>query len=90
MDIYENKSKLIKERDKQAQLREKYDIEEKVIVKETSNMTKFLIRTCGWVIRTIATILLWCLAAIGIITLIYPENRKILIDTVTTAFEGLL
>lgn len=90
MDIYEKKSQMRKERQEQEELRKKYDIKEEVVVKETSNMGKFMIKSIGGVIRIIATVAVLILAAIGIITLIYPESRQILFETIREAFEGLL
>ena len=90
MDIYEKKAQMRKERQEQEELRQKYGIEEEVVVKETSNMGKFMIKSVAGVIRIIATILSLILAAIGIITLVYPNSRELFIDIIKAAFEGLL
>lgn len=89
MSIYDKKLELIKEQQKQEKLREKYGIEEKVIVKETSNMGKFLIKTGAIAIRVIASIVIVILAAIGLIALAYPEIRSEVIDVVSNAFANL-
>lgn len=61
----------------QNELKRKHRIEEKnVIVVEKSNMTKFLIRTIGNVVRISATILILVLASIGLTTLLYPQIRN--------------
>lgn len=61
----------------QNELKRKHRIEEKnVIVVEKSNMTKFLIRTIGNVVRISATILILVLASIGLTTLLYPQIRS--------------
>lgn len=58
----------------QKELKRKHRIDEKnVIVVEKSNMTKFLIRTIGNVVRISATILILILASIGLTTLLYPQ-----------------
>lgn len=55
----------------QKELKRKHRIDEKnVIVVEKSNMTKFLIRTIGNVVRISATILILILASIGLTTLL--------------------
>lgn len=70
--------KEIKEKKKQDQLHEKYQINENLVVVEKSNMVKFLIRTILLLIRTIAAILVIILAVIGLLSLIYPEARTAL------------
>ena len=87
--IYKKKQEIIHEQQEQERLRKKYDIEEKVIVKETSNMGKFLIKTCAIAIRVAASIVIAVLAATGLIALAYPEIRTVLIETVTNAFANL-
>lgn len=90
MDIYEKKAQMRKERKEQENLRDKYGItEEKVVIKETSNTGKFLVKALGNVLRVIARLLLLIFAAIGIITLIYPENRELFVETILAAFDGI-
>ncbi len=62
----------------QRYLKEKYDIPqtEDVIIKERSNALKFTLRILAGAIKTIASIIFICLAAIGILTLIYPQIRE--------------
>ncbi len=62
----------------QRYLKEKYDIPqtEDVIVKERSNTLKFTLKILTGAIKTIAAVLFICLAAIGILTLIYPQIRE--------------
>lgn len=80
-----------KERQEQEALKDKYGItEEKVVIKETSNTGKFLIRLLVNFVHIICVILILILAAIGIITLIYPENRQLFIDTLYAAFDGIV
>jgi len=87
--IYSRKRQMIRERKEQEALKEKYDIEEDVIIKETDNMGKFLIRTSSSIIRLLANIILAILAAIGITALAYPTVRQELISVVTAAIESI-
>lgn len=68
------------ENQKQKKLQEKYGINENVRIVERNNMGKFLVRTMGRCIRITALIMLFVLAAIGLIALIYPEIRQELIQ----------
>ncbi|MFR4917111.1 MAG: hypothetical protein ACLUB7_13710 [Coprococcus phoceensis] len=69
------------ENQKQKKLQEKYGIQnENVRIVERNNMGKFLVRTMGRCIRITALIMLFVLAAIGLIALIYPEIRQELIQ----------
>ena len=68
------------ENQKQKKLQEKYGVQnENVRIVERNNMGKFLVRTMGRCIR-ITLIMLFVLAAIGLIALIYPEIRQELIQ----------
>lgn len=89
MSIYDKKAKMMEERNEQEELRNKYGIEENVVVKETSNMGKFMIKTTAIAFRVIATILVAILAAVGIIALVYPNLRAGVFQTVTEAFGNL-
>ena len=68
------------ENQKQKKLQEKYGQNENVRIVERNNMGKFLVRTMGRCIRITALIMLFVLAAIGLIALIYPEIRQELIQ----------
>lgn len=60
----------------QNRLREKHQVQDSsIVVVEKSNMVKFLIRNAAGLIRTMATILLFVLAALGLMALVYPEIR---------------
>lgn len=89
MGLYDNKRKMMQEREQQGKLREKYGIEEKVVVKETGNMVKFLMKSAAGLIRAASLILLLLLAAAGLTTLLYPELRNLFFLTVRGAFSGL-
>lgn len=60
----------------QEKLKEKYNLDEDVVVVEKSNAYKFTITVLINVIKTLATIIILILAAIGLITLIYPTTRE--------------
>lgn len=65
----------------QRQLKSKHGIEdENVVVVEKFSLTKFFTKTFIALIKTLATIALLILAAIGIIALIYDEVRMPLFD----------
>lgn len=75
----------------QKELKRKHRIDEKnVIVVEKSNMTKFLIRTIGNVVRISATILILILASIGLTTLLYPQIRNELLIIFHQIIEQLV
>lgn len=89
MGLYDNKRKMIEERERQGQLREKYGIEEKVVIKETGNMVKFLIQCTAGLIRVTSVTLLLLLAAAGLTTLLYPQLRQLFFLTVGDALNSL-
>lgn len=65
----------------QRQLKDKHGIEaENVVVVEKFSLTKFITKTFISFVKTLATIMLLVLAAVGIIALIYDEVRNPLID----------
>lgn len=68
------KEELFKE--EQRKLKEKYNIDEKVVVVEKSNTYKFTIRTLTAGLRLCASIILITLALIGLATLVYPQIRQ--------------
>ena len=63
----------------QEELKQKHNLETDKIVVEKSNMVKFTVNTVKDIIRTVANILLFILAAIGIVHIVYPEPRQALI-----------
>lgn len=63
----------------QKRLRKKHHVEEEgLLIVEKDNLVKFLIRCLASVIRIGATIFLFLLAAIGLVSLVYPEVREVL------------
>ncbi len=74
----------------QKRLHTKHDIEdEDVIIVEKSNMVKFSVKSLGVVIRSSATMILLCLAAIGLLCIVYPETRHPLQEVVVQIFKQL-
>jgi len=64
------------EAERQEKLRKNNGIEdENIVVVEKSNMTKFIIKTATAIITKVAQCLIFILAIIGLMTLIYPETR---------------
>ena len=68
-----------KEKEHQESLKERYDIEEDVVVVEKTNTIKFLLKTMLGGARLIIAILVFILALIGLTALIYPDSRSLLI-----------
>lgn len=68
-----------KEKEHQESLKERYDIEEDVVVVEKTNTIKFLLKTMIGGTRLIIAILVFILALIGLTALIYPDSRSLLI-----------
>ncbi len=74
-------------RQRQNRLKKKYKVAtDKVLVVEKSNMLKFSVNTIVKVVRLLLNILLFILASIGLLALVYPDPRedlyKILIEVV--------
>ena len=68
-----------REKEHQEILKERYDIEEDVVVVEKNNTIKFLLKTLLGGARLIIAILVFILALIGLTALIYPDSRSLLI-----------
>ena len=88
-DIYiENLKKEESFNKEQGRLHNKHsDIDENKVIVEKSNTIKFVLSFLRASIKTIATIILVSLAAIGIITLIYPEIRAEFIEVILNIFN---
>ena len=76
---------------KQRYLKEKYDLPqtEDVIIKERSNALKFTLRILTGAVKTVAAIVFICLAAIGILTLIYPQIREEFIMVIQAIYSEI-
>lgn len=68
-----------REKEHQESLKERYDIEEDVVVVEKTNTIKFLLKTMIGGAQLIIAILVFVLALIGLTALIYPDSRSLLI-----------
>lgn len=78
MEELEEKQRVQEEQEK---LHKKHDVEdENIMIVEKSNMVKFSVKTVSSIIRTAATIALLVLAAIGLISILYPAPRNELLN----------
>lgn len=74
--LVEDIKKEQEEEKRQKALREQYEIEQKdVVVVEKNNMVKFTVSTVTALVRLCATIVILCLATIGLLSLLYPNVR---------------
>lgn len=63
-------------RREQEKLRKKHQVsDEEVLIVEKTNMVKFLVRCMARLIQITARIILFVLAAVGVIALLYPDVR---------------
>lgn len=74
----------------QEELKEKYNIEEDVVVVEKSNMVKFFTKTVAGFVRVMAGILLYLLAIIGLASLLFPESRVVLWEQANRVLQDIL
>lgn len=74
----------------QEELKEKYNIEEDIVVVEKSNMVKFLTKTIAGFVRVMAGILLYLLAIVGLAALLFPESRGVLWEQAKIVFQDIL
>ena len=64
----------------QKRLRKKHHVEEEgLLIVERDNLLKFFVRCLASMVRIGATIFLFLLAAIGLVSLVYPEVREVLL-----------
>lgn len=71
--------------------RKKYNVEdENVIIVEKNNTVKFLVNVLLAVVKTIATIIIILLAAIGLMCLIYPSTRMEFFQIIFDIFSTIL
>lgn len=76
----------INEQNEQQHLKDKHNIQnENVVVVEKTHIFKWI----ALLLRVIFTIVLFAMAAIGIFTLLYPELRTILLQTLTEIFNSI-
>ena len=64
----------------QKRLRKKHHVEEEgLLIVERDNLLKLFVRWLASMVRIWATIFLFLLAAIGLVSLVYPEVREVLL-----------
>lgn len=82
----EFEEQLEKER-QQKMLHEKHNIEdENVVVVEKSGIYRLLVSLC----KTIAAVIVFCLAAVGLLSLVYPEPRNEMISILESAISQVI
>lgn len=83
-DILQN---AIDKQNEQDWLKQKHNIEKAdVVIVEKSGTWKLIVL----IIKTIFAIALFCCAAIGIFTLLYPETRYIFFNLLTEIFNSIM
>lgn len=74
----------------QEELKQKYHLDTEKIVVEKNNLVKFTVRTFASLIRLMATIMLFALAVVGLMTLIYPAPREEVLKVLYKIYEQIL
>lgn len=88
MNIYQKQIELLEKQKNQEDIKKKYKIEdENIIVKETSNMPKFLIKTLFVIVQVFASILIVLLASVGAICIFYEPIREMFIKLAFSAIS---
>lgn len=83
-------NKEIAEKEEQNRLKKKHNItDENVTVVEKSNMVKFTVNTVTRIVKFVATIVLIALAAIGLISIVYPEPRADVLKILYGVFNSV-
>lgn len=72
--------KRIKDQETQEHLQKKYHLDPNVRVVEKSNTLKFLLKFFSGLFRCVINIIVFALAFIGIVTLVYPEMRSMFFE----------
>lgn len=73
----------------QQKLREKYNVQDDVMIIEKDNTVKFFVRTTGSVIKVVVGIIIFLLTVTGIAALIFPESRNELLHQAFTTWQEL-
>ncbi len=77
--------------EKQNDLKEKYNINaQDVIIVEKNNVVKFFVKVVISFIKTVATISILVLAAIGLLTVVYPEVRNPFVELLVSFREQIV
>lgn len=80
----------VKEQEEQRLLHEKHGIEdENVVVVEKPSLMKFILKTIGFLIRLLITIIFIGFAAIGIIGMVYTQPRELIFEIIINGFSNL-
>lgn len=83
-------NKKLEEVEKQSKLKHKHKIEdENVLIVEKTNTWKFTIRVLMLLVKTVAWIILVAFAAVGVLSLIYPETRMELFYLISKIFHSI-
>lgn len=77
------------EKEKQKVLHEKHNIKEDVVIVEKNNTFKFLVNMFIRGLKLCSTIIIICLATIGLIGLIYPDTREAYVGIYEQIMEQL-
>lgn len=80
----------VKEKEEQRILHEKHGIEdENVVVVEKPSLMKFILKSIGFIIRLLITIVFIGFAAVGIIGMVYTEPRELILEIIINGFSNL-
>lgn len=95
MGKYDKYAKKIKEerefKEEQDRLHKKHEgIDENKVIVETSNTYKFTLSFLRGALKTTCTIIIFILAAIGLITVIYPNVREELMVVVQAVIDEVM
>ena len=83
--------KVQQEKNRHDRIKRKYGIDDKkVVVVERSNMAKFCIRLVIRLVQITIGVVIFLLSAIGLIALLYPATRNILIEEWISVFHQIL
>lgn len=75
----------------QRNLHKKHHVADKnVVIVEKDNMAKFTIRSIGRLIQIVAAIVLCILAAIGLLTMLYPTLRVEFLDIMSRIYRDVV
>lgn len=78
--LYQEFTEKKKENEEQTRLQQKYKVDSSVKVVEKTNMVKFSVKLISSILRWVARIIIFLLAGIGLIALIYPSCRTALLE----------
>ena len=85
------KYKVEQDKNRHKRIQKQYGIDDKkVVVVEQSNMVKFCIRLVIRLFRITIGIVIFLLSAIGLIALLYPTTRNVLIEEWISVFHQIL